>query len=153
MTKRVVNIFCILGIMSLGVSCSEDRLYENFHPIPKEGWNMQDSLIFELEKLPLPAKNPYIALRFTEEYPFSNCYLRVLMRDSSQTILSNQLYNLSLFQSNGEPLGEGFGSTYTLYDSLPMKWIPETRSIVVLQYMREKQLKGIEAIGIKITKN
>ena len=134
-------------------SCSEERVFEEFKPIVSQNWGMEDSLEFDLGKIDPSEHQSLIALRFNEKYSFSNCYVRVLSKDSLGSIIENKLINVPLFDSKtGEPLGEGFGSTYTLYDSLPFQFREGTKSIILLQYMRENQLQGIEAVGLKILK-
>ncbi|MDF2157366.1 gliding motility lipoprotein GldH [Algoriphagus sp. CAU 1675] len=143
-----------LGLLTLSISCSNDRLFEEFQFLPNQNWSNTDSLNFNLGTLEPSGKTSLIGLRFNESYPFSNFYLRVISKDSSGTVLENQLLNIPLFNSkSGEPLGKGFGSTYTKYDTLPFQFSPSTREIVLLQYMRQENLKGIEAAGIKILKN
>jgi len=134
-------------------SCSEDRIFEEFKPIDSQNWGIVDSLRFDLGEINPSGHKSLIAFRFNEKYTFSNCYVRVLSEDSLGAIIENKLINVPLFDSKtGEPLGEGFGSTYTFYDSLPFQFKENTKSIVFLQYMRENQLPGIEAIGLKILK-
>ena len=53
---------------------------------------------------------------------------------------------------SGEPLGEGFGNSYTRYDTLPFLFDQQTKSVTLLQYMRQDLLPGVEAVGIKILK-
>lgn len=134
-------------------SCSEERIFEEFKPIVSQSWGIDDSLRFDLGKIDPAGHQSLIAFRFNEEYSFSNCYVRVLSKDSLGTIIENKLINVPLFDSkSGEPLGEGFGSTYTFYDSLPFQFKEGTKSVILLQYMRENQLSGIEAVGLKILK-
>lgn len=142
----------ILLILALGSSCSEDRLYEDYIPLDNiSGWNQNDSLRFELGEVEIFGKTSMLAIRYTDSYPFSNFYVRILAKDSSNQILENKLINVPLFDSKtGEPLGEGFGSTYTKYDTLPVQFKAGTNSLTLLQYMRQENLPGIEAAGIKI---
>lgn len=142
----------LLGISIVFTSCSENRLYETYETISPSGWGMKDSLIYEISSLPENPNHSLLGVRFKDEYPFSNCYIRVLVRDSLKNILHDELVDISLFDSKGEPLGEGFGSTYTKFDTVPLSIDNQTRSVVLLQYMREEQLKGIEAVGIKLLK-
>ncbi len=146
---RFLIYFVLLGTFA----CSEDRIFEEFKPLPNQSWGIEDSLRFDLGEIDPTGRQSLIALRFNEGYPFSNCYVRVLSQDSLGIIIENKLINVPLFDSKtGEPLGEGFGNTYTFYDSLPFQFMAGTKSIVLLQYMRENQLPGIEAVGLKILK-
>lgn len=151
MTKPKNYVFFFL--VFLAFSCSDDRIYEDFQAVPSGNWGIQDTLRFELGDLDLNGRKSMIAVRFSEEYSFSNCYVRVISYDSARVILENRLINVPLFDSkSGEPLGKGVGSTYTKYDTLPFTFMPETKSLTFLQYMRTDQLTGIEAVGLKILK-
>lgn len=142
-------ILCGIGF----TSCSEDRVFEEFKAIPSQSWAIEDSIQFDLSEVQILENQSLIAFRFNEKYSFSNCFVRVISKDSIGSIIENKLINVPLFDSKtGEPLGEGFGSTYTFYDTLPFQLDPEIKHLTLLQYMREEKLPGIEAVGIKILK-
>ncbi|HAH37352.1 MAG TPA: gliding motility lipoprotein GldH [Algoriphagus sp.] len=149
-----LRILCFLGLSLCLYSCSGDRLYEDYISVNEtSGWNQYDSLSFVIGDLPIQDKKPIIGIRFTENYPFSNFYMRVISKDSTGQITENRLINIPLFDSkSGEPLGTGFGSTYTKFDTMPFQLKEGTQSIVLLQYMRQENLPGIESAGIKILK-
>lgn len=147
------SIYLIYSIAIFLFSCGKDRVYEEFISLDNHIWNASDSLIFDLGALELSDKKTLLALRFNEQYGYSNCYVRVISRDSAQSIIENKLLDIPLFDSKtGEPLGEGFGSTFTKYDTLPFSIPENTKSVTLLQYMRVEELTGIEAAGVKIIK-
>ena len=145
---------CLFVILILVFSaCTDGRIYEDFHSLPSQNWGIKDSLVFDIKDIELVNTPDLVAVKFNEEYAFSNCYLRVISKDSSGVILDNKLVNLILFDpKSGEPLGEGFGNTYTRYDTLPFLFDQNTKTVTLLQYMRQDQLPGVEAVGIKILK-
>jgi hypothetical protein len=58
-----------------------------------------------------------------------------------------------LFDSkSGKPKGNGFGNSFTFYDTLPFPISANTSELIYLQYMRQENLPGIEAVGLKILK-
>jgi gliding motility-associated lipoprotein GldH len=146
--------YCLFIVSILVVSaCTDGRIYENFHALPNQNWGIQDSLVFHFQDVELVNSPNLIAVKFNEKYSFSNCYLRVISKDSLGMILDNKLVNMILFDpKSGEPLGDGFGNSYTRYDTLPFLFDQQTKSVTLLQYMRQDQLPGIEAVGIKILK-
>lgn len=151
-----MNRLRILGglFLTLGLnSCSGDRIFEEFKPLNDAAWNVTDSINFDLKSLDLDSQTSLMAIRFNESYKFSNCYVRIISKDSSNIILENRLVNMPLFDSkSGKPLGKGFGNTITKYDTIPFQLNPKTKSVTLLQYMREDQLSGVEAVGFKILK-
>ncbi|MFC3417456.1 gliding motility lipoprotein GldH [Algoriphagus hitonicola] len=145
------SIYLFSSIVILFFSCGQDRVYEEFIALDNQTWNASDSLNFDLGELDLNEKKTLLALRFNEQYGYSNCYIRVISKDSTQSVIGNKLLDVPLFDSKtGEPLGNGFGSTFTKYDTLPFSIPENTKSITLLQYMRVEDLPGIEAAGIKI---
>lgn len=144
--------FLLALTIALIVSCADDgRIYEDYKRLPTSDWGITDSLQFDLSQVKLPASAHLIAVRYNDEYAFSNCYIRVISRDSLDNIVDNKLVNIHLFDpKTGEPFGEGFGSTHTRYDTLPFSFSPMTSSVTLLQYMRQKKLPGVEAVGLKI---
>jgi gliding motility-associated lipoprotein GldH len=148
-----IRIAALSLLFSILASCSGDRIFENFESMETGSWEVSDSVSFELSNLDLENRTSLIAVRFNETYEFSNCYIRVISMDSASTILENTLINVPLFDSkSGEPIGKGFGNSYTRYDTIPFILKAETKKLAFVQYMRQDKLKGIEAIGLKILK-
>lgn len=142
-----------LVVLIIASSCSGDRAFEEFHSINAPSWNDKDSIAFDLSELKEIGGKNLIGIRFTEDFPFSNLYIRVISQDSSGVELDNKLINIPLFDSkSGKPKGNGFGNTYTFYDTLPFQISERTSKLIYLQYMRQENLSGVEAVGIKILK-
>ncbi len=134
-------------------SCSEDRVFEKYQGMESLSWNIQDTISFIMD-LPLPTGPSILAIKYNENYPYRNIYLRYVLLDSLDEVLESQLMNISLFEStSGKPLGKGYGSTFTKYDTLPLGNFNRYSQIQFLQYMRMEDLNGIEAIGLKRIKN
>jgi gliding motility-associated lipoprotein GldH len=146
--------FVLIGFVFFGIiGCSEDRLFEDFISVESSSWDVSDSISFELNELDLLNRTSLIAVRFNENYEFSNCYIRILSMDSLNNVIENRLINVPLFDSkSGKPQGKGFGNTYTKYDTIPFRLNVETKKVSFVQYMRQNQLDGIEAVGLKILK-
>ncbi len=145
-------VFILSSILLITSSCDSDRLYEEFAPIENQSWAMEDTISFQIDKLP-PASNYLVGVRFRTNYPYTNAYLKVLATDSMNQVLSEELVNVVLFDpKSGKPNGKGFGDSRLHYDSLDFQLPENTHRINILQYMREEELKGIEAIGFKALK-
>lgn len=147
------KIFALLALAVGMTSCSDDRLFEEFQSFDQEAWKEQDTVSFVLNIDSKEAGRPLIGVRFNENYPFSNLYVRYLTKDSTGAILENKLLNVPVFDSkSGSPLGKGFGDTFTKYDTLPFSLEENVRQVELLQYMRKEEVPGVEAIGLKILK-
>jgi gliding motility-associated lipoprotein GldH len=142
-----------LSLLVLAWSCSGDRVYEEFYTFQTGSWSEKDSVRFDLNELKERSGQKLIAVKFNENYPFSNCYIRVISKDSTGKTLNNRLINVPIFDSkSGKPTGTGFGSTFTRYDTLPISIADQAVSVTFIQYMRQEELPGIEAVGLKILK-
>jgi gliding motility-associated lipoprotein GldH len=147
--KGSLGILCL----TLAFSCSQDRVFEDFYSFDSQSWSEKDTATFDLKEIKEKNGQKLIAVRYSEEYPFSNCYIRVISRDTTGIILDNKLVNVPLFDSkSGRPMGKGFGNTFMLYDTLPFEISEHTSEVRFIQYMRQESLPGLEAVGLKILK-
>lgn len=148
--NKQVNLLGLALLLILS-ACSGDRVFEEFHSINSNSWNEKDSITFDLSKVQQKSGKNLVAVRFSEDFPFSNFYVRVISEDSAGSVLDNKLINIPLFDSkSGKPKGDGFGNSYTFYDTLPFQIPNQTSKLIYLQYMRQENLPGIEAVGFKI---
>ncbi|MEX0884049.1 MAG: gliding motility lipoprotein GldH [Cyclobacteriaceae bacterium] len=144
------KLFFLL-VSCLLASCQGNRLYEEYIGFPSLSWAVTDTLAF-----PLPSFEPMhpisvIGIRYNQEYEFHNLYVRCFMKDSLGNLEQDTLVNIHLFDSKtGKPLGKGFGSRLTLYDTLPLSDLSPKSTVEFIQYMRMDTLKGIEAVGLKV---
>jgi hypothetical protein len=73
------------------------------------------------------------------------------LKDSLGQSVETKLLDIPLFESKtGKPLGDGYGGTFTKYDTLPLD--NTFSSIHLIQYMRVDELSGIETVGLKVLK-
>ncbi len=146
--KRFLGVL----VLPLAFACGGDRAFEEFYSFEGHTWSEKDTAVFDLNDVET-AGQKLIAIRYSEEYPFSNCYVRVVSSDSLGAVLDNTLINVPLFDSkSGKPMGKGFGNSFTRYDTLPMEFPSATSQVKLIQYMRQEHLAGLDAIGIKILK-
>lgn len=142
-----------LVFLTLALSCSEDRAFEEFYSFEQLNWEERDTVKFDLQALEEIEGKKLVGVRFSEEYPYSNCYIRIIGQDTAGNVLDNKLINVPLFDSKtGKPRGKGFGNSFTTYDTLPFELSEQTRKLMFVQYMRQESLPGLEAIGFKILK-
>jgi gliding motility-associated lipoprotein GldH len=143
----------LLGLVLLLFSCGKERMYEEYHSFDSDRWQETDSISFDLSNLDSLRGKAVVGIRYTEDYPFSNCYLKLIVRDSSQAVLLDSVWNVPIFDTQtGKPIGQGFGNTFTTFDTLPFTISKKATEVVFLQYMRQAELEGIEAVGLKVLK-
>ena len=128
-------------------------MYEEYHSFDSDRWQETDSISFDLSNLDSLRGKAVVGIRYTEDYPFSNCYLKLIVRDSSQAVLLDSVWNVPIFDTQtGKPIGQGFGNTFTTFDTLPFTISKKATEVIFLQYMRQAELEGIEAVGLKVLK-
>lgn len=143
----------IVGIALLLFACGEERMYEEYHTFGADSWRETDSISFDLTGLDSVRGRAVVGIRYTEEYPYSNCYIKVIFQGSRRVVLMDSLWNVPIFdRQTGKPIGQGFGNTFTTYDTLPIILPTKATKVIMLQYMRQAELQGIEAVGIKVLK-
>jgi gliding motility-associated lipoprotein GldH len=153
--KEMTKIYqaSLLGLVLVLFSCGKDRMYEEYHSFDSELWQETDSIYFDLSNLDSIRGKAIVGIRYTEDYPFSNCYLKMIVRDSRAVVLMDSLVNVPVFdRQTGKPMGQGYGNTFTTYDTLPFAIPMKAAEVIFLQYMRQAELEGVEAVGLKVLK-
>ena len=142
-------LFFILPlIVSSQISCDRNRVYEEYQGMQTKSWLIQDSVSFVFDD-DIPKGPAILGIKYNQDYEFHNIYVRYILKDSLDSILENKLLDVPLFDNKtGKPLGKGFGSSFTKYDTLPLQ-SGNYSSIHFIQYMRIDELLGIEAVGLK----
>jgi len=150
MNKNLLVIFILLGFWGLA-SCDQNRLFEEYTHMQMMQWSESDTVSFTYDPVER-SPSAYLAVRYNDSYDFHNLYVKYQILDSLDSVKEENLINLQLFDpKSGRPQGSGFGNTYTLYHSLPIQnWGKNYRFI---QYMRQPELSGIEAVGLKVERD
>lgn len=148
MNLRFLGMAFAVGFFLAG--CNGDRLFEKYEGLKSGTWPVSDTVSFEVSKVSVPNKT-LVGIKYTKDYEFRNLYLRYILKDSLGQTIETKLLDIPLFDSKtGRPLGDGYGSTFTRYDTLPIE--NQYSSIHFLQYMRVEELAGIETVGVKVVK-
>lgn len=141
-------VFLFLGLLS----CDPNRIFEEYQALESQTWNVQDTVTFEFP-YPIEDGETILGIKFNQDYEYRNLYVRYFLKDSLGNNLENQLLEIPLFEStSGKPLGKGYGSSFTKYDTIPIILQEKFYSIQFVQYMRIDDLVGIESVGVKKVK-
>jgi gliding motility-associated lipoprotein GldH len=138
------------------LACDSDRIFEEYKGMESVHWDLSDTVVFQLGPIKTERVIGSIGIRYNDSFEFHNLYVRYLLKDSLGQNLGDSLINIELFDSKtGKPLGDGFGNVFTIYDTIPLTLLHENQGLQVqfIQYMRKEQLKGIEAVGLKINRD
>ncbi|NVO31061.1 gliding motility lipoprotein GldH [Hymenobacter lapidiphilus] len=152
--------FIVLVSGLLLVACDPAEVYEkNIDLTSPAGdpyvWAVQNKPTFEFEITdPAPRYDVFLNVRNTADYSYYNLYARVTLTGPDGQIISRKLHDMNLMDpKTGEPLGNGSGD---IFDhrilALPNQEFsqPGTYRVQLEQYMRQDQLPGVMAVGVRV---
>lgn len=134
------------------MGCDPKKVHESDMSFQDKNWDMNETPVFSFELEEAETVDIYFKIRNDLDYPFQNLYLQYTFRTDEGSELKKDLVNLPLFDAKtGVPLGKG--SSVFQHRSLLIS--SETLAagnyeIELAQYMRNKALKGIYSVGIRI---
>ncbi|HEY4787376.1 MAG TPA: gliding motility lipoprotein GldH [Bacteroidales bacterium] len=151
------NSLFMLGIALLvGLfGCNFDSIYEKSEDIPKEEWNKNEVIKFEIPVTDtIHGYRIFVNVRNSNEYPYSNLFL-FLTTYSPQGKSVKDTLEMTLADDRGKWLGSGFGGIWSSETALRNNTVIRFPSsgiyrIEVVQAMRDDVLRGIKDIGIKV---
>jgi len=147
----------ILLLMSLWflLSCGPKPTYEKMQKISSAGWNYDEVIRFNFEiKDTTVLYDLSFSVRHTNDYPFSNLWLKTITIIPDETKKEARL-ELILAEADGQWRGKGMGHTKSLLTPIQEKFhFAKTGKyeIQVIQNMRTNPLPSIQSIGLMLTK-
>lgn len=105
----LVGLAMSVGLLGILYGCDKNRVYEEFHEIPKYMWNKTDSVSFDTEiSDTTQAYNMVLHIRNGENYPYRNLYL-FLTTGYPDGRISKDTLEFYFYEENGKPLGKCSG--------------------------------------------
>ena len=148
-------IYIVVIVLLLLSSCSDNSIYDHNEQVSKP-WtaDQKAEFVFEIQDT-LSAFDYFINIRNTTDYKYSNLYLfiRTDFPDGRYSVDTAEIF---LADINGNWLGNGYGEIkdsqilFRKKGRFPMKG---NYKITFEQAMRDDQLMGIDAVGIRINKS
>ena len=145
-------LFVIFGVL-LSIGCHRDIFYEQMNALPKEQWNITDTLFYAFEITDtLQEYTLYMDIRNTIDFQTQNLYLFMDSEDPLGECHRDTLQFL-LTDAHGNWKGEGSGRfkeyQYLFY---PRVRFPHTGTykFSFVQAMRADAVKGIANFGLTI---
>ncbi|WP_109832526.1 gliding motility lipoprotein GldH [Reichenbachiella versicolor] len=158
MKKLLTYSLALITLVSVLTSCKNDVIYDGYQDIPAGIWNVDSlaSFDFEIEDASIKYDISY-NVRYAVQYPYYNVFVTHYLVDSTQSIASEELQNLMLFdKKSGEPLGDGVGDLFDREIPILKGYqfeMPGKHSFKIKQFMRMEELPGIMAFGLKVVKS
>ena len=155
-----------LALLPLAVAlsaCDPQRVYEENVDLKSPSgdayvWDVQQRPTFTFAITDTAARyNVFFNVRNASGYGFYNLYLRhTLTGPAGRPVGPSLLHQMLLMNpKTGEPLGAGAGDIFDhQFLALPHQRFakPGTYKLTLEQYMRQNQLPGIMAVGVRVEK-
>lgn len=143
--RTVVAVMCLIGIAL--VSCGKRVVYSEVKTLPKEGWNADSLLTYDVTIEDTAAcYDVLLYVRHTQQYPYQNMWLFV-GQDTIEFYLADQ---------RGRWLGNGWGELR----EMPVIYQHNKRfagggkcRYTIQQAMRDTLLRGVQDVGLTIVRS
>ena len=150
---RTSNYLLYIVLITL-FSCEEPSLYNQTRSFPNNEWYIDSIQQFDFNLQNLEPIDVSLYLRYSRTYEYNNIYLKGMLFDSTDQLVSEKLVNIKLSDDKtGQPLGDGSGSLFVkkivLIDSLIVK-NSGNYALMVCHYLRDNPLKEVYDIGCTI---
>jgi gliding motility-associated lipoprotein GldH len=143
--------FCLLTII-VSIACSTNEVYYDYRSFRNSTWTEDSICMFKVPLADtLSLYDVYVELRNNDDYPYRNLWLFITLETPDGKARQDTL-NCEMADEFGKWHGKGL-SLYTL--SLPYDisvQFPDsgTYTYSIRHGMREKNLKGISDVGLRI---
>lgn len=159
MNQRFVFRLAIgLGCVGLLTACDPDRVFEENTDFPNSSWDVQKKPAFTFAISDTAARyDVYFNVRYASMYSYYNLYLQASLSGPAGLVAPPRLHQMLLLDpKTGEPKGKGTGDIYDLQAlALPNQRFskPGNYTITLEQYMRQDQLPGLMAVGVRVARH
>ena len=155
MKRTGIQILVFVLSVFLIMACDKNRIYDQYLPIEKTGWDKDSLLVFDFPVSDtMQNHNLYINVRNDIKYKYSNLWLFLTIDEPGGTELTDT-FEITLADPSGKWLGEGFGGIKTRQAIFKRDiYFPASGdyAIRVQHGMRENILMGITDIGVRLEK-
>ena len=151
--RRIIKSLFFLLVCSCLAACTDTAIVDDYESILRQRWSYDKPVKIEVEITDISkAYNVYINLRHTEDYAYSNIWLKtsVLGADKKK---QDQRTEFTLAKPDGTWLGRGSGSLYSYRLILKENYRFSKAGkyvFVIEQNMRDNPLDAITDVGLRV---
>ena len=147
-----------VALLCLLAACDPNRVFEQNIDFPKNSWDVQQKPAFTFAIEDTAARyDVYFNVRHASSYGYYNLYLKHTLAGPGGPVGQPLLHQMLLMDpKTGEPKGSGTGDIYDIQLlALPRQRFarPGTYTLTLEQYMRQDQLPGLMAVGVRVAKH
>ncbi|WP_035557572.1 gliding motility lipoprotein GldH [Hymenobacter sp. IS2118] len=152
---RLTLVFGLLGTLT---ACDPNRVFEQNIDFPDSSWDVQQKPAFTFAIEDTAATyDVYFNVRYASAYGFYNLYLKHTLVGPAGRVGPPLLHQMLLMDpKTGEPKGSGTGDIYDIQIlALPKQRFaqPGNYTLTLEQYMRQDQLPGLMAMGVRVARH
>ena len=146
------------GLLGLLTACDPNRVFEENIDFPKYSWDVQQKPAFTFAIADTAARyDIYFNVRHASAYGYYNLYVKHTLTGPAGAVGPPLLHQMLLMDAKtGEPKGSGTGDIYDMQLlALPRQRFaaPGNYTLTLEQYMRQDQLPGLMAVGIRVARH
>ncbi len=147
-----------VGLLCTLAACDPNRVFEQNIDFPKYSWDVQQKPAFTFAIQDTAARyDVYFNVRYASAYGFYNLYTKHTLAGPGGPVGPPLLHQMLLMDpKTGEPKGSGTGDIYDLQLlALPRQRFarPGNYTLTLEQYMRQDQLPGLMAVGVRVARH
>lgn len=154
------RLLCLPLLLALAIglnACDQAQLYEKNVDFDGYTWSVRQKPSFTFDIADTTQRyDVYFNVRNASAYGYYNLYLKHTLTDPLGKPVSQLLHQMLLMNpQTGEPRGRGTGDIYDhRFLALPNQRFRQTGAykIVLEQYMRQDQLPGLMAVGVRVSR-
>ena len=147
-----------LGFVGLLTACDPNRVFEQNTDFATSSWDVQQKPAFTFAIEDTAARyDIYFNVRHASAYGYYNLYVKHTLTGPAGAVGPPLLHQMLLMDAKtGEPKGSGTGDIYDMQLlALPRQRFaaPGNYTLTLEQYMRQDQLPGLMAVGIRVARH
>lgn len=151
---KLLYCFALLALLS---ACDPNHVFEENTDFANYSWDVQKKPTFSFAIADTVALyDVYFNVRNASVYPYYNLFVKATLSGPPGVESTARLHQMLLMDAKtGEPQGSGTGDLYDhSFRALPRQRFgrPGRYTITLEQYMRQDQLPGLMAVGVRVVK-
>ncbi len=146
-------VACLVMAVLLSACVGHTR-YHHYQPLPQEGWARQDTMLFHLpDSMPGGQMRLAVELRATRSFPYTDLWLALEQRDSTQRVLHSDTLHISMTDSQGNLSGHGQGLLEYTSAAVPLASdsLGSCREVRLHHLMSQEIIPSLTDIGLQVT--
>ncbi|SFQ37779.1 gliding motility-associated lipoprotein GldH [Hymenobacter arizonensis] len=156
--RFALRLTTAIGLLGLLTACDPNRVFEQNIDFPNDSWDVQQKPAFTFAIEDTTATyDVYFSVRHASAYGFYNLYVKHTLTGPAGRVGQPLLHQMLLLDpKTGEPKGSGTGDIYDIQIlALPNQRFtkPGEYTLTLEQYMRQAQLPGLMAMGVRVAKH